>query len=91
MLAEPGYLPMTELSFIKKKETTVKEKDASEQTGNTEEQGDDKTESDAEEKVLDAEFLSVLEQMKKGESLNLNNLTAKEGKTSPPKWVIGWI
>ena len=85
VLAEPGYLPMTELSFIKKKETTAKEKDVSEQTGNTEEQGDDKTESDAEEKVLDAEFLSVLEQMKKGESLNLNNLTVKEGKTSPPK------
>ena len=85
VLAEPGYLPMTELSFIKKKETTAKEKDVSEQTGNTEEQGDDKTESDAEEKVLDAEFLSILEQMKKGESLNLNNLTVKEGKTSPPK------
>ena len=85
VLAEPGYLPMTELSFIKKKETTVKEKDVPEQSGNTEEQGDDKTESDAEEKVLDAEFLSILEQMKKGESLDLNTLTVKEGKTSPPK------
>ena len=85
VLAEPGYLPMTELSFIKKKETTVKEKDVPEQSANTEEQGDDKTESDAEEKVLDAEFLSILEQMKKGESLDLNTLTVKEGKTSPPK------
>ena len=71
--------------LIKKKEMIAKEKDNREQVGSVEEQGDEKADADTEEKVLDAEFLSVLEKMKKGESLNLNTLTVKEGKTSPPK------
>lgn len=85
VLSEPGYLPITELSFSRKKDSALLEKGKAEQDSKNEEQNEEKPESDTEDKVLDVEFLSVLEQMKKGEPLALNSLTMKEGKTSAPK------
>ena len=73
VLADPGYLPMTESSFLKKKELTIQEKN------------EEDSEKDSDDKILDAEFLAIIAQMKKGMALGLNQLTIREGKTSPPK------
>ncbi len=73
VLADPGYLPMTEYSFLKKKELTIQEKN------------EEDSEKDSDDKILDAEFLAIIAQMKKGMALGLNQLTIREGKTSPPK------
>jgi len=73
VLADPGYLPMTEYSFLKKKEITMQEK------------SEEDNEKESDDKILDAEFLAIIAQMKKGMALGLNQLTIREGKTSPPK------
>lgn len=73
VLASPGYLPLTEYSFLKKKDIATQ--DSKEEDG----------ESDGDEKVLDAAFLAIISGLKKGMPLHLNDLFIKEGKTSAPK------
>lgn len=89
VLAEPG-LSSNDRTFLyqEKGKQQQKKKMFQNRLENTEEQGDDKTESDAEEKVLDAEFLSILEQMKKGESLEFSQSHGERGEDlSPPKTI----
>ena len=69
VLAEAGYLPVTQNSFAKKKSDG--------------EEGEDK--KDEQETACDESFMEVLKTLRKGKPLNLLSLDKKEGETSPPK------
>lgn len=70
VLAEPGYLPVSEFSFKKKKES---------ESENEKEEGEDI------QTLSGEEFAKLLEGMKKGMLIDLTGLNIKEGETSPPK------
>jgi DNA topoisomerase-3 len=72
VLEQQGYLKVTNLSFLSKKED--KEAD---------EKGD--KEDGAQEDVFDAEFINAMKALKKGMSLDVKDFNVKEGETSPPK------
>lgn len=69
VLAEAGYLPVTQYSFAKKKSDS--------------EEGEEK--KDEQETACDESFMEVLKTLKKGKQLKLLALNKKEGETSPPK------
>ena len=69
VLADAGYLPVTQYSFSKKKSDT--------------EEGDEK--KDEQETDCDESFMEVLKTLKKGKPLKMISLDKKEGETSPPK------
>lgn len=69
VLAEAGYLPVTQYSFAKKKSDS--------------EEGEGK--KDEQETACDESFMEVLKTLKKGKQLKLLALDKKEGETSPPK------
>lgn len=69
VLAEAGYLPVTQYSFAKKKSDS--------------EEGEEK--KDEQETACDESFMEVLKTLKKGKQLKLLALDKKEGETSPPK------
>lgn len=70
ILVEEGYLKLTGYSFAKKKEESKK-------TG-----GEMEKES---ETALDIHAIELLKKLKKSDTLLCNELSIKEGKTSPPK------
>ncbi|HEX3021568.1 MAG TPA: DNA topoisomerase [Lachnospiraceae bacterium] len=72
VLEQQGYLKVTNLSFLTKKED--KEVD---------EKGD--KEDGAQEDVFDAEFINAMKGLKKGMALEVKDFNVKEGETSPPK------
>ncbi|HEX3076189.1 MAG TPA: DNA topoisomerase [Lachnospiraceae bacterium] len=72
VLEQQGYLKVTNLSFLSKKED--KESD---------EKGD--KEDGAQEDVFDADFINAMKALKKGMSLDVKDFNVKEGETSPPK------
>ena len=82
VLAEEGYLKVSTPSFKKdNKNTTDKaEKKTEEKT----EEDSDKENSEAEEKC-DAELVSLLMKLKKGDVIAIGDYEIKEGETSPPK------
>lgn len=69
VLAESGYLPVTQYSFAKKKSES--------------EEGEEKKEE--QETSCDEGFMEVLNTLRKGKQLKLLSLDKKEGETSPPK------
>lgn len=80
VLTEPGYLKVSDVSFLKKQKEAAAQQEAKEEG--------EKEESESEEnlKNLDnPEFIAMLGTLKKGTVLPINNLTIKEGETSPPK------
>ncbi len=70
VLETPGYLDVAAFSFAKKKEENVSDKTDEEQ---------------AEDKVLDSDFMEKLNALKKGMELPVKDIQIKEGETSPPK------
>ncbi len=78
VLTDPGYLRVSDVSFLKKK----KEADA----GGADSAAGEKEDSEENQKNLDnPEFIAMLGTLKKGMVLPVNSLTIKEGETSPPK------
>lgn len=78
VLTDPGYLKVSDVSFLKKK----KEADA----GGADSAAGEKEDSEENQKNLDnPEFIAMLGTLKKGMVLPVNSLTIKEGETSPPK------
>lgn len=75
VLLEEGYLPVTEYSFLKKKEEA--EKDG--------EKDNEKDGEKEEELKCDAALLAILKDLKKGAALQVDSYEIKEGETSPPK------
>ncbi len=69
VLADAGYLPVTQYSFSKKKSDS--------------EEGEEK--KDDQENACDESFMEVLKTLRKGKQLKLLSLDKKEGETSPPK------
>lgn len=70
ILEQQGYLKVTNLSFITKKNTS--------NSDNTESQ-------DNQEDSFDADFINNMKTLKKGMSIDITGFTVKEGETSPPK------
>lgn len=85
VLAEEGYLKVTEFSFAKKKENN----DKVPENANTDEEkpGTENAESteDGAADTKDPEFIAMVQRLKKGTPLSLKRLDIKEGETSPPK------
>ena len=77
VLMDEGYLKVTQFSFAKKKEETPRPEE-----GKKEGQENDGQEEDIK---CDADFLKVLQSLKKGEELSCQGLEIREGETSPPK------
>ena len=77
VLTDEGYLQVSQFSFARKKEEAPK----------TEEGKKEGQENDSQEEDIrcDADFLKVLQGLKKGEKLSCEGLEIKEGETSPPK------
>ena len=71
VLLEEGYLQVTTFSFSKKKA----EQDSAEEP----------TQEEENEAQCDADFLEALQKLKKGDPLIIEDLSVKEGETSPPK------
>lgn len=82
VLTEPGFLPVTEFSFKRKKSEANNGNvdNGSEDNGNSE--GDDEENL---QQMSDEEFIILLNNLKKGSKLTLTSLNIKEGETSPPK------
>lgn len=85
VLVDPGFLKVTTNSFSKKKgEMEVK------QAGNKgmverSDKDEDSNENTENGGALDEELLTILHALKKGTTVNINELFVKEGETSPPK------
>lgn len=80
VLMEEGYLKLTNYSFMKKKADNSKQKNAetvdNKEAVNEEEKG---------EATLDINTIELLKKLKKDDKILCNELSVKEGKTSPPK------
>ncbi len=74
VLENPGYLKVTEFSFKKKKEDDAPK-----------DENENKNPEDEEEQALDESLMETLNLLKKGDTLNVNDIFIKEGETSPPK------
>lgn len=51
----------------------------------SEKKKDDKDKDESEDVKCDADMIAALDKLKKGDTLNINELSIKEGETSPPK------
>ena len=78
VLETPGYLTVTDFSFRKKKESG---KDPSTDTENE----DGANAENGEEQSLDVGLMEILNHLKKGMELSVQDAQIKEGETSPPK------
>jgi len=88
ILENPGYLKVTNLSFITKKNTntTAGSENTQESTGVVDNQGKDNTDTNEnQEDTFDAEFINNMKTLKKGMKLDITGFSVKEGETSPPK------
>lgn len=86
VLAESGYLKVMRYSFSAVKGGTMP--DAGKTTGMEEKPTDEKKDVNGEngqEEACDEAFMEILKGLKKGEKLTLQELTIKEGETTPPK------
>lgn len=88
VLAESGYLKVTEFSFanVKKKDEAGKQSDN--ETDKAETGNGDSNERSLEDEAADTkdpEFIAMVQRLKKGTELSLKRLDMKEGETSPPK------
>ncbi len=85
VLAEEGYLKVTEFSFKKdaaaKKENTGDAKSVNDVKDVEEKEAEDKEN----EEKCDAEFVKLLMELKKGTVIAASSYEIKEGETSPPK------
>ncbi len=72
VLLDEGYLKVMNYSFAKKKTEQERSEDETE-------------ENSGEDNKCDADFLKALQGLKKGATLNIGQLSVKEGETSPPK------
>ena len=84
VLAESGYLKAAQYSFSAGRAGRTAGAEKKEEN-----KADEKKESDAEngqtEEACDESFMEILNGLKKGEKLALQELTIKEGETTPPK------
>lgn len=88
ILESPGYLKVTNLSFMTKKSTPqATGSQATSMPVATDEQanGENDDSSDNQEDVFDAEFINNMKTLKKGMLLSITGFSVKEGETSPPK------
>lgn len=74
VLLEPGYLNVAVVTSAKKKAEEAEK-----------EEKDEKEEEGAQKNMDNPEFVRMLGTLKKGAVLPINQLTIKEGETSPPK------
>ena len=84
VLAESGYLKAAQYSFSAGRAGRTAGAEKKEEN-----KADEKKESDSEngqtEEACDESFMEILKGLKKGEKLALQELTIKEGETTPPK------
>lgn len=84
VLTDDGYLAISKPSYFKDRtDSTSRDKTGSNglsDDGNVEEAAED-----SEDIKVDKEFLDKLSSIKKGEQININCFSIKEGETSPPK------
>ncbi|MBQ8816357.1 MAG: type IA DNA topoisomerase [Lachnospiraceae bacterium] len=92
MLVEEGYLKVTKYSFSRKtsetgnaKANVSDSKALTEEMNNASSISSDNHQSDTEEDICDAEFMALLNSLKKGMELPLEDIAIKTGETSPPK------
>jgi len=85
LLAEPGFLPVSEYSFAKQKSKDDKKPNGNK--GNEEVAGEEENGEDEEvtQTMSSEELMRLFGNMKKGDTLTLKSLNIKEGETSPPK------
>lgn len=80
VLVEEGYLAVT---GYKK---PVPENTADSSGSSKKEKPDGESDRDFEDgRLMDSDFLTVVQSLKKNQQFNVNDLTVKEGETSPPK------
>ncbi|WP_167958694.1 DNA topoisomerase [Anaerosporobacter faecicola] len=86
ILEQPGYLKVTNLSFLTKK-TPVPgaTQETTDATGNKPSTGAGEENGDNQEDVFDAEFINNMKTLKKGMAITVTGFSVKEGETSPPK------
>ncbi len=77
VLAEPGYLKVADVNLAKKMRV--------EETFSDETEGEAAEKAEESPKVSSSLMLEMLAQLKKGDILNLLDVSIKEGETSPPK------
>jgi len=88
VLESPGYLKVTNLSFMTKKSAPqITGSQPTSMPVATDEQanGENGDSSDNQEDVFDAEFINNMKTLKKGMLLSITGFSVKEGETSPPK------
>lgn len=88
VLESPGYLKVTNLSFMTKKSAPqITGSQPTSMPVATDEQanGENGDSSDNQEDVFDAEFINYMKTLKKGMLLSITGFSVKEGETSPPK------
>ena len=88
VLAEEGYLKVMNYSFRKDTVTSNTDKTSSadaENASNEETKGKDQDAEGEQEIKCDADFLKMLNELKKGDKLSVGSYEIKEGETSPPK------
>lgn len=83
VMTNAGYLAIATASFAKKKQgdSSSPEKKQTSQSGDA----DNGTTAGEEEMSVDENVLAVMQGLKKGMEIQLNQLIIKEGETSPPK------
>ena len=88
VLAEEGYLPVTEYSFkkdVKAQKIDEAGADAMKTDAKKETEDGENTEGGDGEEKCDAELFALLMKLKKGDCLEVTGYEIKEGETSPPK------
>ncbi len=88
ILVDPGFLPVSKYSFIKKKDKQNKDADRNDKTDNNDnaDNDDDETaEDEIRQTMSDEELTRLFSNLKKGSALTLKAVNIKEGETSPPK------
>lgn len=75
VMIEEGYLKVTNYTFAKKREDMGSDK-------NDKSEKQDSKENDG---IIDSASINLLKKLKKNDKLSCNELTVKEGKTTPPK------
>ncbi len=81
VMKEAGYLAIATASFARRKGTGASDSGK----GQNSEGDGQKNAGDEEEVSVDENVLAVMQGLKKGMEIQLNQLTIKEGETSPPK------
>jgi len=85
VLAEEGYLKVTEFSFKKDKQENKDASNKGQSEKESENKDRDSKENEEAEVKCDEEFLQILMSLKKGASVSVDSYEIKEGETSPPK------